>query len=146
VLYHDQNFGRLYAGGKMFNINSGATPINCLSYYNGNWNSMGSGTPGINNSFFVNAITGNSNNSIIYFGGDFPNDSNGSTLNNIGYYDVGANTINSLQGITYGVTQVSSTPVADCKILSLTPWSANKSTYLSATLLSSTSCSLTLFL
>ena len=96
----------------MFNINSGATPINCISYYSlGSWQQMGSGTPGINNSYFVNAITGNSSNSIIYFGGDFPNDSNGSTLNNIAYYNVGANTINSLQGITYGVSQVSSTPI-----------------------------------
>ena len=114
TLYYDPTNVRIYAGGQMFNINSGATPINCISYYNTTlnaWQQMGAGTPGVNNSYLVNAITSNNTTTNIYFAGDFPNDSNGSTLNCIGYYDTGANTINSLQGITYGVTQISSTPV-----------------------------------
>jgi hypothetical protein len=114
TIYYDSNNVRIYAGGQMFNINSGATAINCISYYDTGlnaWQQIGTGSPGINNSYNVNTITSNNTTSNIYFGGDFPNDANGTTLNNIGYYNPGTNTINSLQGITYGVTQVSSTPV-----------------------------------
>ena len=116
TIYYDSTNVRIYAGGQMFNINGGVTPINCISYYDTSlsaWQQMGSGTPGINNTYFVNTITSNNTTSNIYFGGDFPNDSNGSTLNGIGYYDPGLNTLNPLQGITYGVTQVSTTPVVN---------------------------------
>ena len=121
VIYYDSVNSLLYAGGKM--VTASGTPVNCISYINHNnvltgWQQMGNsaypGFPGINNSFSVFAITANASATNVYIGGDFPNNANGAlTFNNICYYDTTAFTLNALQGITFGVTKVSSPPVVN---------------------------------
>ena len=120
ALYYDTVSNRLYAGGNMTQTATSPVTVNGLSYFDlsslsNSWQTMGLVTPGItlnSANYQVNSITNGVLNAPVYFGGDFPSTASGTTLNGIGFYNPSANTLNPLQGITYGVTQ-SSAPVVN---------------------------------
>lgn len=110
ALYYQSSTSRLYAVGGMINTFTSPVTIYGLSYIDlsnipSGWQQMANyaGYPGVQgNGLCITPSTTTD----IFIGGSFPtNRSNTITLNNICYYDPNLNTLNPLQGITYGVTQ-----------------------------------------